>query len=61
MDINQEIDDINGYTAIENVGNVPNTTNARFPLKLPSGTATPSSSADLSVPIRAKTGAGFPC
>jgi len=26
MDINQEIDDLNGYTAIENVGNVPNTT-----------------------------------
>ena len=26
MDINQEIDDLNGYTTIENVGNVPNTT-----------------------------------
>jgi general secretion pathway protein D len=26
MDINQEIDDLNGYTVIENVGNVPNTT-----------------------------------
>jgi general secretion pathway protein D len=25
MDIQQEIDDLNGYTAIENVGNVPNT------------------------------------
>jgi general secretion pathway protein D len=25
MDISQEIDDLNGYTAIENVGNVPNT------------------------------------
>jgi len=25
MDINQEIDDLNGYTAIQNVGNVPNT------------------------------------
>ena len=26
MDINQEIDDLNGYTVINNVGNVPNTT-----------------------------------
>jgi general secretion pathway protein D len=26
MDINQEIDDLNGYTVIQNVGNVPNTT-----------------------------------
>jgi len=26
MDINQEIDDLNGYTYIDNVGNVPNTT-----------------------------------
>jgi general secretion pathway protein D len=26
MDIQQEIDDLNGYTVIENVGNVPNTT-----------------------------------
>jgi general secretion pathway protein D len=26
MDIQQEIDDLNGYTTIENVGNVPNTT-----------------------------------
>jgi general secretion pathway protein D len=26
MDINQEIDDLNGFTTIENVGNVPNTT-----------------------------------
>jgi len=26
MDVNQEIDDLNGYTYIENVGNVPNTT-----------------------------------
>ena len=25
MDIQQEIDDLNGYTAIQNVGNVPNT------------------------------------
>jgi len=25
MDINQEIDDINGYTTIDNVGNIPNT------------------------------------
>jgi type II secretory pathway component GspD/PulD (secretin) len=62
MDINQEIDDLNGYTHIEGVGNVPNTTKRTLnPLKLPSGIATPSSSADLSVPIRAKAKAGFPC
>ena len=30
MDIQQEIDDLNGYTVIENVGNVPNTTKRTF-------------------------------
>ena len=61
MDINQEIDDINGYTTIDGVGDVPNTDKRTLSSKLPSKTATPSSSADSSVPTKATAKAEFRC
>jgi len=42
MQIQQEIDDLNGYTTITGVGQIQTPLSARSILKLPSGTRTPS-------------------
>ena len=62
MDISQEIDDFNGSTAIQGVGNwSPTPTNASFPRRWPSKTVTPSFSAASSARNTTRIEAGFPC